>query len=235
MTERFTPLTVQRDLRGPEHPRDFHVCSDFLDPLVIAVQEWDKASVSNPNGDAIMVWDERAPEDLNQLRSTLELSADINGLGLMCLIAGNRNLARRFSNRIRKVTKEARHLAERLEDLPALSEDWHQSVRNFSMDTVRPFANFVSRLSVALRQHLPSPRGGKRKPSVSSKTKGKVGAPRITGEAERHRYQICEAWAKASECGISRKQFARDRGIPRYELDVILNWDSTRRRRQKAR
>ncbi|MBC7819014.1 MAG: hypothetical protein IAG10_19160 [Planctomycetaceae bacterium] len=61
--------------------------------------------------------------------------------------------------------------------------------------------------------------------------KGKGGRPKVDGEKEQQDFKLFDRWQTAKEAKTAAKDFCDDEGITIGELDRIVDWVATRRRR----
>ncbi len=73
--------------------------------------------------------------------------------------------------------------------------------------------------------------GGKQPSHRIRPRKGNAGRPRVVGEDEKRDLQLFADWQTAKTAGIAAKDFCTDKGIKVPELDRIVGWVATRRRR----
>ena len=93
-------------------------------------------------------------------------------------------------------------------------------IRHPNRDMLRPHIEFLASLIEGKRL---SPR---RKPP-----KGKAGRPRIEGSKETRDLELFDRWQTAKDAKIEAKAFCTDEDITIAELDRIVDWVATRRRR----
>jgi len=93
------------------------------------------------------------------------------------------------------------------------------------LPSIRDLLALLTEVLVTARKHCP-----KKQPPVPDKR----GRPSLSETEREQRKKILDEWLRASDTGISQKEFCQDKGMPLKELIKIVNYFSTDVRRNQT-